>query len=81
MARNHRGLFEAILAGSKLGAKTLLLNTDFAGPQLRDVAEREDIQALIHDEEFADVADAVEVTGGKYVAWHDGDTATTRSKA
>ena len=74
MCRNHRGLFEAILAGSKLGAKTLLLNTDFAGPQLVDVAKREDIQALIHDEEFAGVAKDVEVTGGKYVAWHDGET-------
>jgi fatty-acyl-CoA synthase len=74
MARNHRGLFEGILAGSKLGAKTLLLNTDFAGPQLVDVSKREDIQALIHDEEFAEVAAGVEVTGGKYVAWHDGET-------
>jgi fatty-acyl-CoA synthase len=74
MCRNHRGLYEAILAGSKLGAKTLLLNTDFAGPQLADVAKREDIQALIHDEEFAKVAANVDVTGGKYVAWHDGET-------
>ena len=74
MCRNHRGLFEAIVAGAKLGAKTLLLNTDFAGPQLVDVSKREDIQALVHDEEFADVAKGVEVTGGKYVAWHDGET-------
>jgi fatty-acyl-CoA synthase len=74
MCRNHRGLFEAIVAGAKLGAKTLLLNTDFAGPQLVDVSKREDIQALIHDEEFAEVAAGVEVTGGKYVAWHEGDT-------
>jgi fatty-acyl-CoA synthase len=74
LARNHRGLFESIFAGAKLGARTLLLNTDFAGPQLADVCEREDVQALIHDEEFAEVADAVELSGGKYVAWHDGET-------
>jgi fatty-acyl-CoA synthase len=74
LARNHRGLFEGIFAGAKLGARTLLLNTDFAGPQLADVCEREDVQALIHDEEFAEVADAVDLSGGKYVAWHDGDT-------
>jgi fatty-acyl-CoA synthase len=73
LARNHRGLFEAILAGAKLGARTLLLNTDFAGPQLADVCEREDVQALIHDEEFTKVADAVDPSGGKYVAWTDGD--------
>jgi fatty-acyl-CoA synthase len=73
LARNHRGLFDAIFAGAKLGARTLLLNTDFAGPQLVDVCAREDVQALVHDEEFAAVAEAVEPSGGKYVAWHDGD--------
>jgi fatty-acyl-CoA synthase len=73
LARNHRGLFESIVAGAKLGARTLLLNTDFAGPQLADVCKREDVQALIHDEEFTRVADAVEPTGGKFVAWHDGE--------
>jgi acyl-CoA synthetase (AMP-forming)/AMP-acid ligase II len=73
LARNHRGLFESILAGSKLGARTLLLNTDFAGPQLSDVCRREDVHALIHDEEFTQVADAVEPPGGKFVAWHDGE--------
>ncbi len=73
MCRNHRGLWLAIFAGAKLGAPTLLLNTDFAGPQLKDVCEREGVKALIHDEEFAEVADAVEVPAGKYVAWHDGD--------
>jgi fatty-acyl-CoA synthase len=73
LARNHRGLFEAILAGAKLGARTLLLNTDFAGPQLADVCDREDVQALIHDEEFSEVSDAVQPSGGKYVAWYDGE--------
>jgi fatty-acyl-CoA synthase len=72
LCRNHRGLFEAIFAGAKLGAHTLLLNTDFAGPQLADVCEREGVTALIHDEEFTKVADAVEPSGGKYVAWVDG---------
>ncbi|MDQ2797524.1 MAG: AMP-binding protein, partial [Actinomycetota bacterium] len=74
MCRNHRGLWESIFAGAKLGATTLLLNTDFAGPQLRDVCEREGVKALIHDEEFANVAEAVTLSGGKYVAWTDGDT-------
>jgi fatty-acyl-CoA synthase len=73
LARNHRGLFEAILAGAKLGARTLLLNTDFAGPQLADVCKREDVTALIHDEEFTKVADSVEPSSGKYVAWVDGE--------
>ncbi|WP_375491156.1 AMP-binding protein [uncultured Jatrophihabitans sp.] len=73
LARNHRYLFEAILAGAKLGARTLLLNTDFAGPQLSDVCDREDVTALIHDDEFTKVADSVDPSGGKWVAWTDAD--------
>lgn len=68
LVRNHRFLFEAIVAGAKLGLRTLLLNTDFAGPQLADVCDREDVTVLIHDEEFSGVADAVEPSSGKYVA-------------
>ena len=74
MCRNHRGLWLSLFAGAKLGAQTLLLNTDFAGPQLADVCEREGVQALIHDEEFATVAGEVDPGAGRYVAWHDGDT-------
>jgi fatty-acyl-CoA synthase len=81
LARNHRGLFESIVAGAKLGARTLLLNTDFAGPQLADVCRREDVQALIHDEEFTQIADAVDPTGGKFVAWHDGEPHETTLEA
>jgi fatty-acyl-CoA synthase len=73
LCRNHRGLFESILAGVKLGAKTLLLNTDFAGPQLADVCAREAVQALICDEEFTAVADAVDPSVDRYVAWTDSD--------
>ena len=73
LCRNHRGLFESLIAGAKLGTRTLLLNTDFAGPQLADVCEREDVTVLIHDEEFTEVAQAVEPSSGKYVAWFDGD--------
>jgi fatty-acyl-CoA synthase len=73
MARNHRGLFESIFAGAKLGARTLLLNTDFAAPQLADVCEREGVTALIHDEEFTEVAAKLDPSAGKYVAWVDGE--------
>jgi fatty-acyl-CoA synthase len=53
LCRNHRGIFDALFAAAKLGARTVLLNTDFAGPQLADVCQRERIDLLIHDEEFA----------------------------
>jgi fatty-acyl-CoA synthase len=73
LARNHRGLFIAILAGAKLGARTLLLNTDFAGPQLIDVCAREDVTVLVHDEEFAAIAEGYDPPLGRIVAWADSD--------
>ncbi|HEY8000545.1 MAG TPA: AMP-binding protein [Solirubrobacterales bacterium] len=52
MCRNHRGFIDAALACSKLGADCVLLNTDFAGPQLAGVIERERPAAVICDQEF-----------------------------
>ena len=73
MCRNHRGFVEPVLAGSRLGADLLLLNTDFPGPQLAQVLEREQPAAAVFDEEFAGVFDAAGFEGGRVVAWRDGD--------
>jgi fatty-acyl-CoA synthase len=62
LCRNHRYFLDATFAAAKLGARTLYLNTDFGGPQLRDVCEREGVSVLIHDEEFAQLAEPIEVT-------------------
>jgi fatty-acyl-CoA synthase len=69
LARNHRGMFEAIFAGAKLGARTLLLNTDFAAPQLADVCAREDVSVLVHDEEFTAIVSGYEPPLGRVLAW------------
>ena len=71
LARNHRGLYVAILAGAKLGARTLLLNTDFSGPQLADVCRRENVAVLVHDEEFREVAATYDPPLGRVLAWSD----------
>jgi acyl-CoA synthetase (AMP-forming)/AMP-acid ligase II len=74
MCRNHRGFVEAIFACSKLGATVLLLNTDFSGPQLHGVIEREEPQALIYDHEFADRLEGAEDEApelSRLVAWVD----------
>jgi len=68
LARNHRGLYVAILAGAKLGARTLLLNTDFAGPQLADVCAREQVTVLVHDAEFAAIAGGYDAPLGRVLA-------------
>jgi fatty-acyl-CoA synthase len=72
LARNHRGLFETIVAGAKLGARTLLLNTDFAGPQLADVCAREAVTVLVHDEEFTPTVASYQPPLGHVLAWSDG---------
>ncbi len=71
MCRNHRGFVDAVIACSKLGAHALFLNTAFSGPQLADVAEREQPAALIYDHEFEDLIRAAGEGRRRYVAWHD----------
>jgi fatty-acyl-CoA synthase len=71
LARNHRGFVEITAALAKLGARTLYLNTGFAGPQLREVTQREGAVAVVHDEEFTElVADGATVEA-TYVSWAD----------
>jgi len=69
MCRNHRGFVDALLALGKLGADALLLNTGFAESQLAEVLAGENATALIHDEEFGELAERVGLPG--FVAWHD----------
>jgi acyl-CoA synthetase (AMP-forming)/AMP-acid ligase II len=73
MCRNHRGFVEATLAAAKLGAGALYLNTMFAGPQLVEVTRREGPKALVYDEEFADLLEAVDEGVERLVAWTDGE--------
>nr|WP_246598157.1 acyl-CoA synthetase [Nocardia tengchongensis] len=69
LARNHRGLLDAIFAAAKCGARIILLNTDFAAPQIRDVASREGTDLLVYDDEYADLLGEVRPKRGSYRAW------------
>jgi fatty-acyl-CoA synthase len=71
LARNHRGLPLAVYAAGKVGARIVLLNTDFAGPQIREVAGREGVDLLVYDEEYAGFLDGVEPRLGRFRAWAD----------
>jgi acyl-CoA synthetase (AMP-forming)/AMP-acid ligase II len=73
MCRNHRGFIESVVACSKLGANTLFLNTAFSGPQLTDVAQRENPRALIYDHEFEELIHDASRRRKRFVAWHDAD--------
>jgi fatty-acyl-CoA synthase len=72
MARNHRGLVESLIAANRIGADVLLLNTSFAGPAVAQVVAREEVDAIIYDEEFSDsIAHAMKdrPRATKIVAW------------
>ena len=73
MCRNHRGWVEAYVATNKLGAHALFMNTAFSGPQLADVAQREDPAAIIFDEEFAGVLEEATRDRKRFIAWHEPD--------
>jgi fatty-acyl-CoA synthase len=76
LARNHRGFLEAVFAGAKCGAKIVLLNTSFAGPQIREVASREGTDLLVHDDEYSELLGDEVPPRGRWRAWvDDGDGA------
>ncbi|MBO0854955.1 MAG: long-chain-fatty-acid--CoA ligase FadD2 [Nocardia sp.] len=69
LARNHRGLLDAVFAAAKCGARIILLNTDFGGPQLRAVARREGADLLVYDEEYESILGDLSPRRGAYRAW------------
>jgi fatty-acyl-CoA synthase len=71
LARNHRGLLDALFAGMKTGARVVLLNTDFGRTQISDVLAREGADLLVYDEEYADAVADVDVRRGCVRAWAD----------
>mgnify|MGYP001357111755 CR=1 FL=1 len=71
MCRNHRGFVESNLAGWKLGANVILLNTMFSGPQLADVVEREDAKVVVLDQEFEDLLAGVSEGVGRVCGFED----------
>jgi fatty-acyl-CoA synthase len=72
LVRNHRGFFDAVFAAAKCGARVVLLNTSFAGPQIREVAEREGTDLLVYDDEYAEALAGIEdPPRGRYRAWTD----------
>jgi fatty-acyl-CoA synthase len=73
LARNHRWFVDAVFAAAKCGAKIVLLNTDFAGPQIREVAGREGTDLLVFDDEYGEMLEGVDPSLGRFRAWTDED--------
>ncbi|MFF3570983.1 acyl-CoA synthetase [Nocardia jiangxiensis] len=77
LCRDHRGMMLSLLAAGKLGVRIVLMNTGFGGPQLAAVAERENVGAILLDEEFLGLLDEVPATVPRFLTWvEDPDTAS-----
>ncbi|MDY6869370.1 MAG: long-chain-fatty-acid--CoA ligase FadD2 [Actinomycetota bacterium] len=53
LARNHRWLLAAVYGAARTGARIILLNSEFSGPQIKEVSEREGAKLIIHDDEYS----------------------------
>jgi fatty-acyl-CoA synthase len=73
LVRNHRGFLDSVFAAAKCGAKIVLLNTSFAGPQIREVTDREGTDLLVYDDEYSDSLDGIEPPRGRFRAWTEDD--------
>ena len=71
LVRNHRGFLQAVFAAAKSGARIILLNTSFAGPQIREVAQREGTDMLVCDDEYIELLGDIEPPRGRWRAWVD----------
>lgn len=52
LARNHRWFLVSVYATAKIGARIILLNSEFSGPQIKEVSEREGSRIIIYDDEY-----------------------------
>lgn len=68
MCRNHRGFVEGLLAGARVGADVLLVNTEFPGPQLAQVLAGGGVDLVIADDEFVSRLDRAGFRGPVVVA-------------
>jgi fatty-acyl-CoA synthase len=73
LCRNHRGFVDATFGAAKIGARVLFLNTDFAGPQLREVCAREGVELLAHDQEYNELVGELGIPH-RIIGWHEGES-------
>jgi len=69
LIRNHAGFLEAVFAAAKCGARILLMNTGFSGPQIRAVLDREGADLLVYDEEYEQLFEDLKPRLGRWRAW------------
>src|SRR6202022_1359477 len=65
LARNHRWFLIALYGAARAGARIILLNSEFSGPQIKEVAEREGAKVIIYDDEYCQAVSKAEPEVGK----------------
>jgi len=65
LIRNHRWFLIAAYGAAKVGVKLILLNSEFSGPQIKEVSEREGAKLIIFDDEYTKAVSAAEPPLGK----------------
>jgi fatty-acyl-CoA synthase len=65
LARNHRWFVIAVYGAARTGARIIMLNSEFSGPQIKEVAEREGAKVIIYDDEYCQAVSAAEPELGK----------------
>src|SRR3954453_13794052 len=65
LIRNHRWFLVALYGAAKVGVRIILLNSEFSGPQIKEVSEREGAGLIIHDDEYTKACAAADPELGK----------------
>jgi len=65
LARNHRWFLVSWFGVAKTGARIILLNSEFSGPQIKEVAEREGAKLVIYDDEYTAAVSQAEPALGR----------------
>ncbi|CAN5855256.1 long-chain-fatty-acid--CoA ligase FadD2 [soil metagenome] len=65
LARNHRWFLISVYGAARTGARIILLNSEFSGPQIKEVSEREGAKVIIYDDEYTAAVSKAEPPLGK----------------
>lgn len=65
LIRNHRWFLVALYGAARTGARLILLNSEFSGPQIKEVSEREGAKVIIYDDEYTEAVSKADPPLGK----------------
>jgi fatty-acyl-CoA synthase len=68
LIRNHRWFLVGVYGAARAGARIILLNSEFSGPQIKEVSEREGAKVIIYDDEYTAAVSQADPALGKFRA-------------